>query len=89
MSTEPKKQEEEEKEIDEVDFVIATIGDNRPAGLSDPQARGKGIANLVDALQSVDPNSADAEANKTSISDNNGGRIDLDEDLDNPDVIKK
>ena len=87
MNTKPEP--EEEKEGDELNFVIATVGNNRPAGLSDPLSRGKSIANLVDALQAVDTKSSDAEANKTSISDNNGGRIELEEDLDSPDVIKK
>lgn len=90
MNTEPEEleKEEEEKEVDEINFIVATVG-NTPTGLSSPTEKGKNIANLIDALQSVDPNSKDAEANKTSISDNNGGRIDLEEDLDSPDVIKK
>ena len=45
------------------------------------------LVDLVDALQSVDPSSPEAPANATSITDNNGGRIELDED--SPNAIKK
>ena len=45
------------------------------------------LTDLVDALQSVDTNSPEASSNATSIDDNNGGRIELDED--SPNVIKK
>ena len=38
------------------------------------------LVDLVDALQSVDPSSPEAPANATSIDDNNGGRIELNED---------
>ena len=48
---------------------------------------GQPLTDLVDALQSVDPSSPEAPANATSIEDNNGGRIELDED--SPKVIKK
>lgn len=41
---------------------------------------GQPMTDLVDALQSVDTNSPDATLNPTSIDDNNGGRIELDED---------
>ena len=57
---------------------------------SDPaQATGNdpSLVDLVDALQSVDPSSPEAPANATSIGDNNGGRIELDED--SPNVMKK
>lgn len=54
---------------------------------------GEALTNLADALSSVDPNAPDAEANATSISDNNGGRINLNQDkIDNranPKDIKK
>ena len=42
---------------------------------------------LIGALKSVDLNSPDAELNETSISDNNGGRIILNED--DKSVVKK
>lgn len=42
---------------------------------------------VVDALRSVNLNSPDAGKNAHSISDNNGGRIELDQD--DQDVIKK
>jgi hypothetical protein len=35
------------------------------------------LAELIDALQSVDTNSPTAQLNATTISDNNGGRIEL------------
>ena len=41
---------------------------------------GQGVADLVDALQSVDTEAPDAGLNVTSIDDNNGGRIELNED---------
>lgn len=41
-----------------------------------PQA----LAGLVDAMDSVDTNSPNADQNATSISDNNGSRIELNED---------
>ncbi len=37
---------------------------------------------LVNELQTVDTTSPEAEQNATSISDGNGGRIELNEDLD-------
>jgi hypothetical protein len=36
------------------------------------------LAELVDVLQEVDETAPDAEQNATTISDNNGGRIELD-----------
>ena len=54
---------------------------------------GQALTNLADALSSVDPKAPDAEANATSISDNNGGRIELNQDeinnRANTPVIKK
>ena len=47
------------------------------------------LAEMMSELDSVDENAADAEANKTSISDNNGGRIDLGEDTRDSKIIKK
>ena len=55
---------------------------------SRPQA-GQGLSDLMQVMRSVDVNAPDAKKNETSISDNNGGRIELDEDLKNPKVIKK
>jgi hypothetical protein len=69
---------------------------NTPAPLTPNQAgndNGEALTNLADALSSVDPKAPDAEANASSISDNNGGRIDLNQDkIDNranPQDIKK
>ncbi|MBI3103653.1 hypothetical protein HYZ05_01810 [Candidatus Daviesbacteria bacterium] len=50
---------------------------------------GQPLADLVDALQSVDTESPEAGLNATSIDDNNGGRIELNEDPSDPNVIKK
>ena len=47
------------------------------------------MVDLVDALQSVDTESPEASLNATSIEDNNGGRIELNEDPTDPSVIKK
>jgi hypothetical protein len=38
------------------------------------------LADLMDELNDVDDNSADADLNESTISDNNGGRIELDGD---------
>lgn len=50
---------------------------------------GQPMVDLVDALQSVDTQSPEASLNATSIEDNNGGRIELNEDPSDPSVIKK
>ncbi|MFC1790097.1 hypothetical protein ACFLZP_01280 [Patescibacteria group bacterium] len=69
---------------------------NTPAPQTPNQAEndnGEALTNLADALGSVDPNAPDAQVNATSISDNNGGRIDLNQDKfdnrANPQNIKK
>ncbi|KKR80402.1 MAG: hypothetical protein UU73_C0003G0291 [Candidatus Daviesbacteria bacterium GW2011_GWA1_41_61] len=41
---------------------------------------GQPMADLVDALQSVDTTTPEAALNATSIEDNNGDRIELNED---------
>lgn len=43
------------------------------------------ITELIGALQSVDTNSPQGKLNRTSISDNNGGRIELNQE----NIIKK
>lgn len=50
---------------------------------------GPALTDLVDALQSVDTQSPEASLNATSIEDNNGDRIELNEDPSDPNVIKK
>lgn len=40
----------------------------------------KPLAELMDELDAVDENSAEAELNESTISDNNGGRIELEGD---------
>lgn len=47
------------------------------------------LTQLMSELQSVDTKSPEAQANATSITDNEGNRIDLNEDLKKPDNIKK
>ena len=47
------------------------------------------LVQLVSELDAVDTNSPLAELNETTISDNNGGRIELNEDLDDPDNLRK
>lgn len=47
------------------------------------------VADLVDALQSVDTTTPQATLNAASIEDNNGGRIELNEDPSDPNAIKK
>lgn len=44
---------------------------------------GPALTDLVDALQSVDTTTPEASLNATSIEDNNGGRIELNEDPPN------
>lgn len=59
--------------------VVSTVDANTVQALSQ----------LMNELQSIDINSPEAKLNETSISDGNGGRIDLNEDLKKPDNIKK
>lgn len=56
---------------------------------SDSSDSGQPLADLVDALQSVDTTTPEASLNATSIEDNNGDRIELNEDPSNPNIIKK
>lgn len=61
-----------------------------PQSTSEPtqdSGNDQNLTDLVGALESVDTNSPEASSNATSIDDNNGGRIELDED--SPNVIKK
>ena len=61
----------------------------QPTASSDNNNAGQSVADLVDALQSVDTQSPEAPLNATSIEDNNGGRIELNEDPVDPNIIKK
>jgi hypothetical protein len=47
------------------------------------------LVELVNELDAVDVNSPLANLNATTISDNNGGRIELSEDPDDPENLKK
>lgn len=44
---------------------------------------GQALSDLADTLSSVNPKAPDAEVNATSISDNNGGRIELNQEKTN------
>jgi hypothetical protein len=79
--------QEEPEEIIENDLLIVSTGDGPARGLT--SERGQSMTGLIEAMKRVDTTSSDAEANKTSISDNNGSRIELNEDLSNPTIIKK
>lgn len=76
------------KVISKCSIIIRPINTDDPKNDSSPSqpnasdsAKDTGNdQNLVDALQSVDPSSPEAPSNATSIDDNNGGRIELDED---------
>ena len=61
-----------------------TPSDNNQQQPIEPNSdSGQPIADLVDALQSVDTEAPEADLNATSIEDNNGGRIELNEDPPN------
>ena len=47
------------------------------------------LTQLMSELQSVDTKSPDAQQNATSITDNQGNRIDLNEELKKPSNIRK
>ena len=47
------------------------------------------LTQLMSELQSVDTKSPEAEQNATSITDNQGNRIDLNEELKKPSNIRK
>ena len=61
----------------------------QPTYSSESNNSGQSVADLVDALQSVDTTTPEASLNATSIEDNNGDRIELNEDPSDPSVIKK
>lgn len=46
-----------------------------------PEAPRQDLTNLVNVMQSVDTNTPEAKENATSIDDNNGGRVELNEDI--------
>lgn len=54
--------------------------DNNQQPTDSSSDSGQPLADLVDALQSVDTEAPEAGLNATSIDDNNGGRIELNED---------
>ena len=62
---------------------------NQPQPVDSSSDSGQSVADLVDALQSVDTTTPEASLNATSIEDNNGDRIELNEDPADPIVIKK
>lgn len=63
--------------------------DNNPQQVNEPVPApnpDQSLSDLVGALQSVDTTTPEDSLNATSIEDNNGGRIELNQDED---VIKK
>ena len=52
----------------------------QPTDSNDSSNSSQSLADLVDALQSVDTTTPEATLNATSIEDNNGDRIELNED---------
>lgn len=57
--------------------------DNNPQQVNEPVPApnsDQSVADLVGALQSVDTTTPEASLNATSIEDNNGGRIELNQD---------
>ena len=58
----------------------------QPTDSSDNSDSGQPLADLVDVLQSVDTTTPEASLNATSIEDNNGDRIELNEDPADPNV---
>lgn len=66
-----------------------SVSDNGSQQVNEPgqtSTDGQSLSDLVGALQSVDTQTPEAALNATSISDNNGGRIELNQDGE---VIKK
>lgn len=68
---------------------ITSSDNNQQQVTNSSNDSGSVLTDLVDALQSVDTQSPEASLNATSIEDNNGGRIELNEDPTDPNVIKK
>lgn len=77
--------------MDTDDLSLTPISDNnqQAADSNNNNDSGQPLADLVDALQSVDTNTPEAALNATSIEDNNGDRIELNEDPSDPNIIKK
>jgi hypothetical protein len=74
MSTDPtdKKQDDDEKpKVQNPRFGRVNMGSVQPSG--------NDLGDLMQELEGVDETSPSAKLNKTSISDNNGGRIELDD----------
>lgn len=65
--------------------VVITLKQPNLMDIEDDEDDVISISNVVRALNSVDPNAPDSAKNAHSISDNNGGRIELNLDK----VIKK
>ncbi|OGD98046.1 hypothetical protein A3A49_00725 [Candidatus Curtissbacteria bacterium RIFCSPLOWO2_01_FULL_38_11b] len=60
------------------------------ADLDQSDASGQALVDLVDTMNSVDTNSPQAQANETSMDDNNGKRIEyVENDTDKPDSLNK
>ncbi len=56
---------------------------------SEPTQTGQQLVELVEAIQNVQVDTPEAKLNETSISDNNGNRIELNQDLSNSNDFEK
>lgn len=65
---------------DDPNQITPSDNDQQHPTESNNNDSGQPLADLVDALQSVDTTTPEATLNATSIEDNNGGRIELNED---------
>ena len=65
------------------------VADEQRATSNVDQNTVQALTQLMSELQSVDTKSPDAEQNATSIVDNQGNRIDLNEELKKPSNIRK
>jgi hypothetical protein len=88
-NTWPHSLEDAEIEADLKVMRRTPISRNLTSVLQDTQNIAQVLPSLVNTLQSVDIHSSEAIVNKTSIADNNGGRIQLVRDLKGKLSIKK
>lgn len=84
MSTKAKN-----KKIEAIENYLQIYDTAKPPETTKSDTLGNNLTQVMDAMKSVDTKSPEAQANATSIADNNGGRIELNEDLKNPKIIKK
>ena len=65
-----------------------TSDNNQPQPVDSSSDSGQPLTDLVGALQSVDTTTPEATLNATSIEDNNGDRIELNEDSSDPMLLR-